>query len=113
MPLRPLILAVFGLFALSACDNPVVTTISDAGRAITDPSYAQHRGAVELHVKVHHQAILTDIATGGGPELTRAFDLSRVPEGDRAARRIQLEGDRGLYEQNPEALISALMVYGS
>lgn len=113
MPLRPFILAVFGLCALAACDNPVVTTMSDAGRAITDPAYARQRGAVELHVKVNHQALLTEIATGGGPQLTRAFDLAGVPQGDRNARRIQLEGDRGLYEQNPEALISALMVYGA
>ena len=113
MPLRPVILAVFGLFTLAACDNPLVTTVTDGARAVTDPAYAQQRGAVEVFVKVNHQAILTDMATGGGPNLTRAFDLARVPEGDRIGRRLQMEGDRGLYEQNPEALISALMVYGS
>jgi len=104
---------------LAACTNgdpggmPVLFPGFEIGRAATDPAYAQRRGAVELHVKSHHQALLTEIANGGGPLLTRGFDLAGVPPGDRAARLIQMEGDRGLYEANPGALISALMVYGS
>lgn len=103
---------------LAACGEsgsnglPVLFPGFEIGRAATDPGYAQRRGAVELHVKTNHEAILTEIANGGGPLLTQGFDLAGVPQGDRPARIVQLEGDRGLYEANPGALVSALMVYG-
>lgn len=106
------------LLLLAACASgesnglPVLFPGFEIGRAATDPAYAQRRGAVELFVKTNHVALLTEIAAGGGPALARAFDLAGVPAADRPARIIQLEGDRGLYEANPGALISALMVYG-
>lgn len=115
-------LALPALLILTACTAggsagnsnglPVLFPGFEIGRAATDPAYARQRGAVELFVKTNHVALLTDIASGGGASLTRAFDLAGVPAADRPARIIQLEGDRGLYEVNPGSLISALMVYG-
>lgn len=106
------------LVCLPACATqgsnglPVLFPGFEIGRAAGDPAYVQRRGAVELFVKTHHQALLSQIAAGGGPDLTQALDLAGVPPPDRPARIVQLEGDRGLYEVNPAALISALMVYG-
>lgn len=91
---------------------PVLFPGFEIGRAATDPGYAQRRGAVELYVKTNLEALLTGIATGGSAEVSHAFDLAGIPAADRPARLIQLERDRGLYEANPGALVSALMVYG-
>jgi len=103
---------------LSACATqgsnglPVLFPGLEITRAVSDPGYAQRRGAVEPYVKTNLSALLTGIAAGGSPEVTHAFDLAGIPAADRPARLIQLEGDRGLYEANPGALVSALMVYG-
>ncbi len=74
---------------------------------------AERRGAVEVFVKANHPALSADIVAGGGPSLTRAFDIARVPAADRAARTLQLGADAGLYAANPGALVTALVVYGS
>lgn len=77
-----------------------------------DPAAAARQGAIELAVKSGHGAILSDIESGGGPALSRAFDAAAVPEGDRAARTLQLGGDLGLYAANPGALALALSLWG-
>ncbi|MCC7320457.1 MAG: hypothetical protein IT542_05690 [Rubellimicrobium sp.] len=105
-----LALAAAGCTAPGADRGPLAALL--APLAGNDPARMQQRGALEVQVKTRLDAILTGIATGGGPELTRAFDIAGVPPGDRAARIVQLEGDRGLYEANPGALVSALMLYG-
>ena len=88
---------------------PVSGAISGIGNAATD---VDRRAAVELIVKAEHPALLQDIAAGGGPVLTRAFDAAGVPEEDRPTRRFQLNRDLGLYTDNPGALVLALSVYG-
>jgi len=110
-------LALLLLPVLAGCAALPGLAVLGPGGALASPAdnaaWQQRRGAVELIVKGEQAAVLTDIATGGGPTLTRAMDAARIPAGDRAARVIQLEGDRGLYEVNPGALVSALMLYGS
>lgn len=81
-------------------------------RGAVDPGQAARRGAVELAVKGSFPGILDEIGAGGGPALTRAFDVAGVPLQDRPGRVIQLAGDLGLYEANPGALVTALVVYG-
>ncbi|MBB3710908.1 hypothetical protein FHS00_000461 [Limimaricola variabilis] len=79
------------------------------------PATAQdnaRRGAVELAVKGNFGAVLNDIEAGGGPALERAFDAAAVPLSDRPARRLQLGGDLGLYETNPGALVTSLLLWG-
>ncbi|MGR3463939.1 hypothetical protein [Limimaricola sp.] len=70
------------------------------------------RGAVEIAVKADFAAVIADIVAGGGPALERAFDAAGVPQSDRPARRLQLSGDLGLYESNPGALVTALLLWG-
>lgn len=110
------IVALCALVVPVACTSlPGLNPFGPAG-ALSSPAataaYQQRRGAVELIVKAEQAAVLTDIANGGGPALTAAMDAARIPPADRPARLIQLEGDRGLYEVNPGALVTALMLYG-
>ncbi len=110
---RPAILA---LLALTACTSGPVgygTLFPNPfGTGTSDPGYVQRRGAVEITVKSGYPAILTEIAAGGGPILTQAMDEARVPVQDRPTRIFQLQSDIALYEANPAALVSAIMVYG-
>ena len=101
---RPLLLAA--LFTLSACTGGL-----NLG-AVVNPAEAQRRGAVEVAVKGAFPGILDEIEVGAGPNLVRAMDAAGVPPQDRPARVIQLRGDLGLYEANPSALVTALMLYG-
>jgi hypothetical protein len=80
--------------------------------AAIDPVQAQRRGAVELAVKGGYPAILDEIEAGTGPNLWRAFDAAGVPISDRSARTTQLQGDLGLFEANPGALVAAILLYG-
>jgi len=101
---------------LAGCTILPGLNIFGTGGALASPAdnaaYQQRRGAVEIIVKSELSALLNDIAAGGGATLARAFDTAGVPMQDRLARIIQLEGDRALYEANPGALVTALMLYG-
>ncbi len=81
--------------------------------ALVNPADAQRRGAVELRGKSDWPAILADVNRGGGPSLSAAMDAAQVPIADRPARSLQLRGDLALYEANPSALVSTLILYGS
>ena len=101
--MRPALLA---LLLLAAC-GPGLDL-----RDLAGPGEAGRRGAVEIAVKGAFPQVLGDIAAGGGPALEAAFDAAGVPEGDRAARTLQLGGDLGLYEANPGALATAIALMG-
>ena len=112
-------IAVFSCLVLAGCSNeanhlgnPLLLPISGLATAAENAAYQQRRGAVELIVKTNHPTLLEEIAAGGGPVLTRAMDTARIPAADRPARVLQLQGDLGLYQSNPGALVVALMVYG-
>ena len=105
---------------LAACSNeanhlgnPLLLPISGIGNAFNNAAYAQRRGAVELLVKSNHGALIEEIAVGGGPLLDEAMETANIPQAERPARILQLQGDIGLYTDNLEALIVALMVYGN
>lgn len=100
-------LLLVALLSASACTQGL-----NVG-ALVDPAEAQRRGAVEVAVKSAYPGILGEIEAGSGPNLGRALDAAGVPQGDRAARVIQLRGDLGLYRSNPGALVAALMLYGA
>lgn len=103
------------LALLSGCTgdaNPFTAPISGFATAASNAVYSQRRGAVELFVKTNHPALITEIAAGGGQTLTQAMDTANIPLEDRPARQVQLQSNLGLYEVNPGALITALMVYG-
>jgi len=105
---------------LAACSNeanhlgnPLILPISGIGNALENAGYAQRRGAVELLVKTNHGVLIEEIAAGRGPLLDEAMDTANIPQAERPARILQLQGDVGLYTGNLEALTIALMVYGN
>ncbi len=102
--LRPLLLV---LLLVPGCAGPFGLG------GLADPVAAQRRGAVEVAVKGGFPAILEEIEAGTGPNLLRAFDAAGVPPADRPARVVQLRGDLGLFEANPGALVTAILIYGA
>ncbi len=110
-----LILLALGTLPLTACtadynlrDGLFPPRLTEAEQATRD----QRRGQVEVFVKSYFPQILSDIDAGGGPTLTQAFNLAGVPGADRPTRTTQIRSNVGLYEVNPGALVSALLVYG-
>jgi len=109
----------FAALALGGCSgeanhlgNPLLWPFSAIGAAFGNASYDARRGEVELFVKTNHPTLLSDIAAGGGPAVTRAMDLALIPPEDRPTRITQLRADLPLHSDSPEALVTALMVYG-
>jgi hypothetical protein len=102
-----------GALALAGCDGAGAPRWADPAR-LGPPSAAEQnrRGAVEVFVKSNHTALIDEIGAGGGPTLTRAFDIAGVPAADRPARVIQLDANLGLHAASPAALIRALLLYG-
>ncbi|MFT6532409.1 MAG: hypothetical protein ACJASC_001960 [Limimaricola cinnabarinus] len=99
------------LAALPACAPGALPGL----RSTLLPATAQdnaRRGAVEIAVKGNFASVLDDISRGGGSALERAFDAAGVPLADRPARRLQLTGDLGLFESNPGALVTSLLLWG-
>jgi hypothetical protein len=110
---------LFSLLLIAACSseanhlgNPLLLPISGLGTAAENLAYNQRRGKVEVIVKSNFPGILTEIEDGGGPNLTEAMETARIPQNDRPARVLQMQGDLALYQANPGALVVALMVYG-
>ncbi|PWG15917.1 hypothetical protein [Salibaculum griseiflavum] len=111
--------AVCAVLLLAACSqqanhlgNPLFWPVRGAASAMQEANYTQRRGEVELFVKTNHPDLLADIRAGGGPTLTRAFDLAEAPQQIRAPHILQLQSDLPLYEASPEALVVAIMVTG-
>ena len=98
---------------LSACSsqpNPLALPLSGLTTAWGNATNAQTRGEVEVFVKTNHPELLQDIARGGGPSLSQAYDLAKVPQSARALHTLRLQSDRALYQANPGALVVAIMV---
>ncbi|MCP1169391.1 hypothetical protein [Limimaricola litoreus] len=111
--MRPLILGLLATLpvALSACAPGALPGLGSTLLPVTAQDNAR-RGAVELAVKGNFGPVISDITAGGGPALERAFDAAGVPISDRPARRLQLSGDLELYEVNPGALVTSLLLWG-
>ena len=90
--------------------NPFVLPVSALGTALSNASYNETRGKVEIYVKTNHPALIADIRRGGGPALTQVFEIAKVPKEIRAPHTLQLQSDLALYSSNLEALIVAIMV---
>ena len=111
---------LIALSLLSACSTdanhigyPLMLPVSGIFTGIGNAAYSQRRGQVEIFVKTNHPAIVTDIQNGGGQTVNEAMDIAEIRAGDRPARLIQLKSDIGTYQNSPDALIVALMVYAS
>jgi hypothetical protein len=112
------ILLIF-LVVLAGCSNeanhlgnPFFLPISGLTTAASNAVYSERRGTVEVLVKSNHPALINQINAGNGPILTQAMDAARIPQEDRETRIFQMQSDLGLYQANPGALVTALMVYG-
>jgi len=112
------ILLIF-LVVLAGCSNeanhlgnPFFLPISSLTTAASNAVYSERRGTVEVLVKSNHPALIDQINAGNGPILTQAMDAARIPQEDRETRIFQMQSDLGLYQANPGALVTALMVYG-
>jgi hypothetical protein len=112
------ILLIF-LVVLAGCSNeanhlgnPFFLPISGLTTAASNAAYSERRGTVEVLVKSNHPALIDQINAGNGPILTQAMDAARIPQEDRETRIFQMQSDLGLYQANPGALVTALMVYG-
>ncbi len=92
--------------------NPLLLPFTGVASVFENTIYNERRGKVEIFVKTNHPALIQDIKSGGGPRLTQAMDIARVPAQDRETRIIQMQSDIGLYTKNLSALVTALMVYG-
>lgn len=90
--------------------NPLLLPLNAIGSSLSNASYIQTRGKVEVFVKTNHPALIEDIRRGGGPTLTQGFDIANVPRTIRAEHTLQLQSDLALYQANLEALIVAIMV---
>lgn len=112
---------LFGLITVvSGCSNqanhvgnPLLLPISAIGNGIENAAYQQRRGQVEVIVKSNFPDILDEISIGSGDTLTSAMNAANIRGEERPARILQMQGDLMLYQNNPEALVVALMVYGS
>ena len=92
--------------------NPFFLPISGLTTAASNAVYSERRGTVEVLVKSNHPALIDQINAGNGPILTQAMDAARIPQEDCETRIFQMQSDLGLYQANPGALVTALMVYG-
>ena len=93
--------------------NPFLLPVNALTAASENTIYNQRRGRVEVAVKSTFNQIIPEIRAGGGPAITTAMVAAGISGQDRPARLIQLRGDIRIYENNPGALITALMVYSS
>ena len=102
---------------LGACAEGGVTLYNPfTGAPVTtvDPQgYSERRAQVEIAVKSRFDAVLSEIASGGGPSLSAAMDAAAIPVAERADRIVQLQTNLATYQSNPDALISALLLYGA
>ena len=110
---------LISLVVLAGCSNeanhlgnPFFLPISGLTTAASNAVYSERRGTVEVLVKSNHPALIDQINAGNGPILTQAMDAARIPQEDRETRIFQMQSDLGLYQANPGALVTALMVYG-
>ncbi len=100
----------FVFLALLAACTPGANPLQRIGTTLGNAANGETRGPVEIFVKTNHPALIRDIRAGGGPTLTRAFDIANVPQSARAFQTLRLQSDLPLYASNLDALVVALMV---
>ncbi len=115
------IILTVAVLALGGCDmghlgNPLMWPGMAVGNAVDNAGYNARRKRVSDHVAAHQLEILTDIGTGGGPTLSKAFDLAQVHRSNRPQVLRSMQKDIAMYRPNTaearEQLVIALMVNG-
>jgi hypothetical protein len=112
--------APFFLIILAACsgeadhlDNPLLWPVNARTNSAEKAIYNARRGRVEIIVKSGFEQLIPEIRAGSRATLNEAMDAALIREADHPARVLQLQGDLSLYASSPDALITALMVYGN
>ncbi|MCF6443413.1 hypothetical protein [Nereida sp. MMG025] len=110
---------VFLAFALAGCGgtashlpNPLLLPGQAVITGLENSAYTTRRGKVSRYVAANSDAILQDAKAGGGPALTKAMQIARVPADRHRELRHVLKADAELYATNQEALVVAIMVHG-
>jgi len=93
--------------------NPLLWPIGIVSNGLDNASYNAKRRKVEAHVAAHYPALMAQIKAGGGAQLSRGMDLAGVPDATRPTLRDRLRADIALFQNDPEALVVALMVHGA
>ena len=97
---------------LAGCAAPLTGPYGTLSMPMGSEAEAARRGAVELVVKSQFDTLLAEIAAGGGPVLSDAMSAAAIPELDRPARTLQLQGDLNLFRAAPGTLVTTLLLYG-
>ena len=109
------------VLALGGCDmghlgNPLMWPGMAVGNAVENAGYNARRKRVSGHVEAHQFEIISDIAVGGGPSLSKAFDLAQVVNQARPEVRGILKQEIAKFRPNTkearEQLVIVLMVHG-
>jgi len=112
---RLLLLCLCGLVlgcGPSHLPHPLALPGAAIGTAVENATYGARRGKVKAHVTEQFDPLLVEIAKGGGPMLSKAYNLARVPASKREALTALLKDDPRL-RTDPEALTVSLMVHSS
>ncbi|HGG06750.1 MAG TPA: hypothetical protein ENK28_14925 [Aliiroseovarius sp.] len=116
-----LIPALISISLLAGCSNgeanhlgnPLTWPFGAISSGIENATYGAKRQKVEQFVSANHKALIGEIERGGGPRLDQAMDLAAIPTATRPGLRARLQSDIGIYRNDPEALVVALMVHGN
>lgn len=92
--------------------NPVLWPAYGIASAVQNAAYNDRRRDVAAAVQSDFSQILADIRSGGGAAISAAMQTALIPLDDQPGRLAQLRTDWDLYEDDPEALVVALMVFG-
>lgn len=117
---RHIFAAVICCLALPACapqgashlGNPLLLPVHAVSAGMSNAAYAARRRPVERYVAEHHQTLLAELTAPATPHLTEAMRLARVTPTTQPLLIKRLREDRHIYENDPEALVVALMVHG-
>ncbi|MEM1078309.1 MAG: hypothetical protein AAGI09_07250 [Pseudomonadota bacterium] len=107
------------LVALGACGteanhlgNPLLWPVTLPVSAVEEAVYSARRAEVSGFVAEAYPTLLDEIRAAGGPTLSEAFDVAKVPAAARTEVTARFIQDVALFERDQEALVVALMVSG-
>ncbi|HHI70900.1 MAG TPA: hypothetical protein ENJ91_07840 [Rhodobacteraceae bacterium] len=110
------------IILLAGCDmghlgNPLLWPVGAVSTTVENASYGAKRKKVENYVAAHQFEMISDIAVGGGPAISKGMDLAGIPQARRPEFLPILKEDIAMFRPNtPEArekLVIALMVHGN
>ncbi|SMX35256.1 hypothetical protein [Actibacterium lipolyticum] len=111
--LPTLLLAACAGGEASHIPHPLALPGAAISTAVENSVYNAKRSKVKTFVTAHLPQIEAEIIQGGGPTLTQAMALAKVPADRQPELVARLGEDIDLYRADAEALTVALMVHGN